>query len=100
MEIIIRVDMKIVKVFYAREARIEKTAPTPSAPFAVKTVDEERYEQITSHIAKRYENKQLERWFNNYDDAKKYAETLLEEFKEETRRKQNIDEKSIRVFYR
>jgi len=100
MEIIIRVDMKIVKVFYTREVRIEKTAPTPSAPFAVKTVDEERYEQITSHIAKRYENKQLERWFNNYDDAKKYAKTLLEKFKEETLRtlKRQIDESAISVF--
>ncbi|RLI17206.1 hypothetical protein DRO49_03945 [Candidatus Bathyarchaeota archaeon] len=100
MEIIIRVDMKIVKVFYTREAMIEKTAPTPSAPFAVKIVDEERYEQTTSH-ATRYENKQLERWFNNYDDAKKYAKILLEEFKEETLKalkRQNIDESAIRVF--
>jgi len=103
MEVIIRVDMKIVSVFYIREARIEKTAPTPSAPFAVKTVDEERYEQMTSHIAKRFEDKDKERWLNNYEDAKKYAMILLEEFKEETLkalRRENIDEKSIRIFYR
>ena len=103
MEVIIRVDLKIIKVFYSREAMIEKSAPVPSAPFAVRVMYEKRYEQITSHIAKRHENKKLERWFNNYDDAMKYAKTLLEKFKEETLRtlkRENIDENSIRIFYR
>ena len=102
MEVIIRVDLKIVKVFYSREARIEKSAPVPSAPFAVRVIDEERYERTTSHIAKRFERKEEERWLNNYDDAMKYAKTLLEKFKEETLRtlkRQNIDEPAIRVFY-
>ena len=103
MEVIIRVDLKIIKVFYSREAMIEKSAPIPSAPFAVRVMDEKRYEQITSHIAKRFEDKDSERWFNNYDDAMKYAKTLLEKFKEETLRtlkRENIDENSIRIFYR
>jgi len=102
MEVVIRVDLKIVNVFYSREARIEKTAPVPSAPFAVRVRDEERYERITSHIAKRHENKKLERWFNNYDDAVKYAKSLIKAFKEETLKalkRQNIDEPAIRVFY-
>ena len=101
MEIIIQVDMKIVNVFYVREVIIEKTAPVPSAPFAVKVTDEERYERITSHIAKRFQDNESERWFNNYEDAKKYAKTLLEKFKEETLKtlkRQNIDESTIRVF--
>ena len=103
MEIIIRVDMKIVKVFYSREARIEKTAPVPSAPFTVRVIDEERYERTTSHIAKRFHDLEKERWFNNYDDAMKYAKILLEEFKKETLKalkRQNIDESAIRVFYK
>ena len=100
MEIIIQVDMKIVKVFYSREARIQKSAPVPSAPYTVKIIDEERYERITSHIAKRFQDNESERWFNNYEDAKKYAKILLEEFKEETLKalkRQNIDESTIRV---
>jgi len=103
MEVVIRVDLKIVKVFYSREAMIEKSAPVPSAPYTVKIIDEERYGRITSHIAKRFQDNESERWFNNYEDAKKYAKSLLDKFKEETLRtlkRHDIPESAIRVVMR
>ena len=103
MKITIRVDLKIVDVYYTREIEIYKTAPVPSAPYAVKIIDEERYERITSHIANKFEDKEKERWFNNYEDAREYAKKLLVEFKEKILRmleRQDIPKSAIKIYYR
>ena len=103
MEICIRVELKLVNVYYTREIEIYKSAPTPSAPYGVRVIDEERYEKMTSHIANRYEDKEKERWFNNYEDAREYAKKLLDEFKEKILRmleRQNIPKSAIKVYYR
>ena len=103
MKICIRVDLKLVNVYYTREIAIEKSCPVPSAPYSVRVIDEERYEKITSHSASRFEDKEKERWFNNYEDAKKYARKLCDEFKGKILRmleRQNIPKSAIKVYYR
>ena len=103
MKITIRVDLKIVGVHYTREIEIYKTAPVPSAPYAVRIIYEERYERMTSHIASRFEDKEKERWFNNYEDAREYAKKLLDEFKEKILRmleRQDIPKSAIKIYYR
>ena len=102
MQITISVDLKIVNVYYTREARIQKSAPVPSAPFMVKIIDETRFERFTSNIDSRFEVKRLERWFSDYNDAREYAKKLLDEFKEETLKtlqRQHIPSKAIKVFF-
>lgn len=102
IEVCISVDLKIVNVYYTREARIQKLECFPSAPYAVKITDETRFERLTSNIDSRFEVKRLERWFSNYNDAREYAKQLLEEFKEETLKmlkRQNIPSEAVKVFY-
>lgn len=102
MQITISVDLKIVNVYYTRVARIQKSAPVPSAPFMVNIIDETRFERFTSNIDSRFEVERLERWFSNYNDAREYAKQLLDEFKEETLKmleRQHIPSSAIKVFF-